>query len=362
MMKNNRLLVQITAKKSKGAAQLLQKLHAANIRLYKIHHEQDHLIFIVERRHLHAVRKANRNVNLRLTFRYVEKFSVWRRLTTKIGVLFLFIVPFVCSHFIWSIQIADATPEIQQKMETALKRTIVAPSFKRTMLDDTTLRQMLMANDPKLAWVHIERHGSKMTLRPLLAPETTPPKKQTKPSHLIALNGGVITHFELLRGERIVKPNMTVYPGDVLVSGIISQGDKTHIIGAEGAVFADYWLETTFTFPRRLEVTVLQATQWQITREKSKIAWQQHQILQLPYYIEQVPQWETVQITLDEKSLESIMKPILHLKILRTLPQKSTIKSEKLLHVTFDDDTVKGKVLFLINENIATPDPIVQGE
>ena len=48
--------------------------------------------------------------------------------------------------------------------------------------------------------------------------------------------------------------------------------------------------------------------------------------------------------------------------MIRSLPLKSTIKNEKLLHVTTDDDTVKGKVLFLVNENIAQPRPIDQGE
>ena len=65
---------------------------------------------------------------------------------------------------------------------------------------------------------------------------------------------------------------------------------------------------------------------------------------------------------INEDDIENFILPLLHEKMLRSLPLKSTIKSEKLLHVYADDDTVKGKVLYLVNENIAKPHPIHQGE
>ena len=68
------------------------------------------------------------------------------------------------------------------------------------------------------------------------------------------------------------------------------------------------------------------------------------------------------QHTLTEEDLDTLIRPLLHKKILQSLPAKTTIKSEKILHVTFDNDTVKGQVLFLVNENIAIPYPIYQGE
>ena len=66
--------------------------------------------------------------------------------------------------------------------------------------------------------------------------------------------------------------------------------------------------------------------------------------------------------TISEQDIDQVILPLLHEKMIRSLPLKSTIKSEKLLHVYADDDTVKGKVLYLVNENIATPHPIHQGE
>ena len=56
---------------------------------------------------------------------------------------------------------------------------------------------------------------------------------------------------------------------------------------------------------------------------------------------------------LSEEQIDSFILPLLHEKILKSLPPKTIIKKENILHVTFDDDKVKGKVLFLVNENIA---------
>lgn len=59
--------------------------------------------------------------------------------------------------------------------------------------------------------------------------------------HLIASNSGVITHYFLTSGVRLVDANTTVYKGDALVSGILEAGEEQLVIGAEGEVYADYW-------------------------------------------------------------------------------------------------------------------------
>ena len=49
---------------------------------------------------------------------------------------------------------------------------------------------------------------------------------------------------------------MTVKKGDLLATGILEQGDKSVIVGAEGAVFADYWIEYTFSIPKTIQYKV----------------------------------------------------------------------------------------------------------
>src|SRR6185312_10385632 len=76
------------------------------------------------------------------------------------------------------------------------------------------------------------------------------------PSDLIARTGGVITRFELTKGERVGHVFSTVRKGDLLATGSLEQGDKTVFVGAEGAVFADYWIEYSFSLPKTIQYKV----------------------------------------------------------------------------------------------------------
>ena len=39
----------------------------------------------------------------------------------------------------------------------------------------------------------------------------------------------------------------------MLATGILEQGDKTTVVGAEGAVYADYWVEYSFRLPKTID-------------------------------------------------------------------------------------------------------------
>ena len=218
----------------------------------------------------------------------------------------------------------------------------------------------------EFSWIHITKMGSHVTIAPQLAPKIEQIEKANEKQHLIASNSGVITHFEIERGIRQVEQNMTVYRGDTLVSGVLVRDEDVFVVGAAGEVYADYWLETTFSIPKKIEIEVLDDYGWEYTVDWGQIAasWEQKSIEPLKYFIQYLPYRMLHKKTekINEDDIENFILPLLHEKMLRSLPLKSTIKSEKLLHVYADDDTVKGKVLYLVNENIAKPHPIHQGE
>lgn len=69
-----------------------------------------------------------------------------------------------------------------------------------------------------------------------------------------------------------------------------------------------------------------------------------------------------MQVELDKSKVDSLLLPLLHEKVIRSLPAKTVIKKENLLQVKWGNGTVEGKVLFLVNENIANPIQGQQGE
>ena len=70
----------------------------------------------------------------------------------------------------------------------------------------------------------------------------------------------------------------------------------------------------------------------------------------------------TAQLEIVEGMEDTVIIPLLELKLLAELGADAIIKEDKILHVTFDNDKVNGTILFLINDNIAVKRPISQGD
>lgn len=217
--------------------------------------------------------------------------------------------------------------------------------------------------------MHIDKHGGRVILRPQESPKQTEQSNDKLASHLVATKSGVITHFNIQNGERKISINDTAYEGDVLVSGVIESGTDQVYVGAKGEVFADYWLECSFKIPTTITMETVQQKQWRVLLKgihKEKVDYVQKKDLPNwldPYVsIVEEQQTNTMQVELDESKIESLLIPLLHEKVLRSLPAKTMIKKENLLQAKWENGTVEGKVLFLVNENIASPIQGLQGE
>lgn len=90
--------------------------------------------------------------------------------------------------------------------------------------------------------------------------------------------------------------------------------------------------------------------------------------IQLPAFIQKYVQAGYVQkshqitYSLTEESIEHLIRPLLFQKIIKELPTGTQLLEDKVLQVSIQDDKVKGKILLLINENIAIPHVIPQGD
>ena len=183
------------------------------------------------------------------------------------------------------------------------------------------------------------------------------------PSDLVARTGGVLTRFALTKGERIGHVYMTVKRGDILATGILEQGDRSVIVGAEGAVFADYWIEHTFSIPQTIQYKVQGDEKvefvfhppWKLKKDSDAPFWR---IIS----IERTVIEANAQLEITDGMEQTIIVPLVKNQLLAELGPDAVIKDEKILHVAFDNDKVNGSILFLINDNIAVKRPISQGD
>jgi len=357
------------------AHSFLQQLHEAHITIRHLKVTDQYIDFEVSRNTLPIIRKLRRKYRIRLRIRYTAGQDILRLDgVTLIGLLLLIIIPIFASKWMWQVQVESNSPELRVRIEKTLQQELAMhpPFWKKTLIDDMKLRQKLLEKHRDLAWVHIQKQGGSIKLIPQQAPELVKlPTENQQPMHLVATKSGVVTSFDIESGVRAVSPNTTVHKGDLLVSGVITSGEPFKTIGAKGAVYADYWLECSFSVPRAVTLVGQEKKKWHVLFKwvhKNAFKTEYYDEVSLPSSIspfvkivEEQTTKESKQQISKEKVSELIM-PLLHQKVLQALPPNTLVKKQNLLHVQIDDDTVKGKVLFQINENIAKPQPISQGE
>ncbi|MDN4495336.1 sporulation protein YqfD [Ureibacillus aquaedulcis] len=366
--------VEIRLSRSNGAHAFIQNLHSKGVKIKNLKHLENEIRFEMIRKDIKIVREVRKKYRVKVKIQYLQVSRIFQKNSwTAIGLLLLIIIPIIASQFVWDVNVEAETPELRVAVEKVIKDklSLDKPKMKGRVKSDFEIRQTIMEELRDLSWVHILKTGSSMTIVPQLAPITDNKKNTTDAkNHLIATKSGVITHFEISSGERRVLPNTTVYKGDTLVSGVITVGDKSVVVGASGEVYADYWLETEFSIPKQIQFVSASSKEWtfdfKINNEKEQ--GKSLQRVDLPEWlsrfveIKKTQKYITVTEEISEEQIESFILPLLHEKILKSLPPKTIIKKENILHVSFDDDKVKGKVLFLVNENIAKNYPIDQGD
>ncbi|PUB12535.1 sporulation protein YqfD [Paenisporosarcina sp. OV554] len=351
----------------------LHTLKENKVYIIKLSTTKSSATFTIYEKDLSIVRKIRKQYKLPIHITRPDTDQIiqfqWSML---LGLFGFIIIPYICSLFLWQISIDDFSDERQVRLEQELHDLKVdEKKLLTSLVSDAKIRQVLLANNHDLSWIHIKRTGSKLNITSVPAPIIfREPTDNKVPSNLVALRRGVITHYDLRSGERVAPLHSTVKNGDMLVTGVLKQGKKYLLVGAEGKVFADFWYETSFELPTKIvydkfiseEVKILQVSSpWKkFKKEPSK----DHfiELCKSVFEIEHQTIVEKVTVKVTEQWIEEAFMPMLRLRTASGLSPKGKIKDEKILHMTWTNDTVKGKVLYYVNDNIAGKRPIHQGD
>lgn len=347
----------------KQMTQLINQIQKHQASVKDVNYKKDSIIFETNRMGLRILRKERRKFNCKFTVS-VENEGVGQLFTHFRFIIFL-CIPYIASLFIWTVNVETAHPEIEDRIEQKLQQShIKRLQLKSKLPEEDVLRRYLLEEEHQLSWIRFEKKGSQFTVIPMQSPQVEE-KSEVKrsPSDLIAKTAGVITHYALTKGEKVASLHSTVEKGDVLATGVLEQGEDQVIVGAEGAVYANYWLEYRFSLPRNLQFEKQGATKLKLNFQWPKLGknlfnkdnWN---IIEADKQIEQVD----TNIYLAEGMEKSHIIPIVKMQLQRELGYEAIVQKEDLLQITFDAESVYGKIVFLVNDNIATYKPIDQGD
>ena len=349
---------------------LFQKLSSQKINVYSVYSSQGHLYFSIRKQDIKPFRKIRKSLKIPVSLQdEAKQETVTIYSYTIVGVLLFLLIPILLSQFIWRIDIVSYSPESKVLIEEQLKEMKIKEKMLASNLpSEQEIRQNLLLKNKEFSWIHFTKSGSTFTVTPMLAPKLQQREVKKAPAiHLIAKRSGVITDFSLVKGVRAVEKNVSVKKGDILVNGFVKQGDKTVITSAEGKVYASYWVELNFEVPTK--VTLMEPSNKEfVIQRKGKNEQKYWKEISLPQFIRPyisagyVQSSEKVSYQITEESMDTLIRPLLFQKILDEMPAETQILEDKVLQVSLQNDKVKGKLLLLINENIAIPQVIPQGD
>ncbi|WP_082194275.1 sporulation protein YqfD [Bhargavaea cecembensis] len=356
-----------------GSDAFLSKAAAKGLSIRNVRREGEVLCFSARRADMPVLRQIRRSCGVRLRLRAEPGQADLLMSPRKLAGLLLFLgMPVLLSMFIWTVDVAGGTPEREERIGAwLLKQGVTVPLRISSVPDEGRVRNALMASDPGLAWVRVERKGGRLTVHAVEAPEIADDAaSKEKPAHLAASRRAVVTRFELTSGIRNVLPNTTVEKGDILASGIVTQGEKSVVTGAKGKVFGDYILEMNFKMPATVGYSILSGRAYKITApgKRGGAKGEEWRELRLPQplsdfmSVRELSSSRKFSRQLSEQDDEELILGILREKLRLSLTPGAAVKDEKILRVHYDNDKVEGTVLFLINENIAVRKQISQGD
>lgn len=371
-LKNTRI-IECRMDKEPLSFKFLHMLREKQVNIIKLSTINNEITFYINEKDLPQIRKVRRQIQVVLHISRPDSDRIIQFHTyVLIGLMLFILIPFFCSHVVWKVVIEDPSDERKASIEADLNSLKVREwTLKSRVPNDGIIRQKLLSNNHDLSWIHITRSGSLIKLEAVPAPfvEKKTTNEQT-PSDLVALRKGVITYYDLQSGERVVQLHETVKKGDLLATGIIKQGNLEKIVGAEGKIYADYWLELSFKMPRKIQydsfiekrVKVLQIKPaWKNLKNNPTFS-SASKVIRSLFQVESEMIYEKKEQNVTEQWIEESFLPMLHVKTSASLSQNGLIKQEKILHMTWTNDTVNGKVLYYINDNIAGKRPIYQGD
>jgi similar to stage IV sporulation protein len=143
---------------------------------------------------------------------------------------------FYLSGLVWAIEI-DGLQELDRAQFTEHIRGLGLERWGMARkLDFNEIEEDLYLRFPQIAWVAIERKGTKITVR--VVEKAPNPFPSGAVIDIVAKYDGIISEMMVLKGIPQVTPGTTVARGDVLIAGYIEDGAEVSAAGSVlGRVF-----------------------------------------------------------------------------------------------------------------------------
>ncbi|WP_219836303.1 sporulation protein YqfD [Paenibacillus sp. R14(2021)] len=339
--------------------------------------------------HFFRLRPLLKRTGCRLHVEHRQGLPFWlqrmrKRVFFAAGLVLFFVGMYLLSSLIWSIDVkGNAKLSEEQILQVAKSEGLYPFQWSFRLEDTVVLSKRLAQKLPGTAWVGVEKRGTHITIQVVESsiPEAKPPMN---PRHLVASTDAVVTKVMAESGRPVVKRNMRVKQGDVLISGLLGDETNSKTVVAKGVVKGIVWHEYDIVSPlakqskvytgnkkviwygvaggRALQVSGYGKNPYAMSesiRQEEQASWR---TLKLPFgrmketIMEVQIQQQTV--SYEEAKAEGIEQA--KADLLAKVGPDAQVLAENILHEKTENGKVYMKVLFEMDQSIAIERPLVQ--
>lgn len=166
-----------------------------------------------------------------------------RRISLVIGGILFFMVIYVMSNFIWSIQIDTKNNISPFEIRQQLNEIGIKPGLKKTDLNVYEIERKMENLNDQIMWIRTRIEGS--TLKLVIEEKINPPslEENENPNEVVAKMDGEIQRVYTYSGNAAVKPGDIVKKGDTLILGVQGREGFEREVKPKGTVIANTFYE-----------------------------------------------------------------------------------------------------------------------
>ncbi|GAB7386320.1 sporulation protein YqfD [Bacillaceae bacterium] len=299
------------------------------------------------------------------------------------GIALFVIGLYVLSGMIWQVQIVGGDAGTKQEVRRIIEQFgMERGAFKFRLAPPETIRQEIMRQLPHIAWAGIDIQGTKAIVKVVEKVLPDPPAAQN-PRHLVAKKTAVIHDIFVEKGKAMVRPHQLVKKGDILISGIVGNGEKGEIVVAKGSVQGETWYESNVQVPLKRERKIFTGARerrfylllgdrsiriWgpetvpysQFAKQEQRYAlrWRDGR-LPVGWMEEQLLEVSRQEFALTVEQARALGIDYAKQELLKKLEEEAFVKEEKVLQQYEKRGKVYMKIHFVVIEEIAQEQPII---
>ncbi len=240
--------------RGKQMERLLNRLVDERIMIWNISRLNDEMELDIHLSDFYRLRSFLKETGCRIRVigRFGAPFWLHRLERRKFWVagFFLFVLGlYMLSSLVWSVQIiGNERVSTQTVRHIAAEQGIRPWAWKFRLANLDALSSRLMQRIPEAAWIGVSVQGTRVTIE--IVENTVPEERQLmNPRHLVSTSDAVVTEIITEQGKPMVRRNMRVKKGDILISGIIGNDRFQQIVVAQGEVKGLVWYEYEIQVP-----------------------------------------------------------------------------------------------------------------